>query len=92
MILSRVILKLPKLHNKHFSAHLSFKMSKRPTAPWQPPNNTNEVQLKLFNSLTRKKEVFIPQDGKKVGSRYHNTILNDYIKSKLFLMKMVVFY
>jgi len=41
-------------------------MSKRPTAPWQPPSNTNEVQLKLFNSLTRKKELFIPQDGKKV--------------------------
>ena len=69
MILSRLTLKLPKLHNNNFSAHLSFKMSKRPPAPWQPPNNTNEVQLKLFNSLTRRKELFVPQDGKKGDSR-----------------------
>ena len=83
MILSRVILKIPKLHHTNFSAHLSFKMSKRPTAPWQPPSNTNEVQLKLFNSLTRKKELFVPQDGKKGDSRYKNIIFDYKIRNFL---------
>ena len=71
MILStRVIFKTSKLHN-NFSAPLSFKMSKRAAAPWEPPKNSKVVELKLFNSLTRKKEVFVPQDGKKGRSRYN---------------------
>lgn len=86
MILSRVILKLAKIHNTNFSAHLSFKMSKRPTAPWQPPSNNNEVQLKLFNSLTRKKELFVPQDGKKGDSRHHNMIFDFRIRNFLELI------
>lgn len=30
---------------------------------WSPPEDT-APKLKLFNSLTRRKEVFVPQDGK----------------------------
>merc|ERR1719464_1109901 len=33
---------------------------------WEAPVNATEVQLELFNSLTRKKEVFVPQAGKRV--------------------------
>lgn len=38
---------------------------KRNQAPWKVPENTSkdENQLKLFNSLTRKPEIFVPNDG-----------------------------
>ena len=41
-------------------------MAKRSQPAWEPPKNTSEVKLELFNSLTRKKEVFVPQEGKRV--------------------------
>jgi len=41
-------------------------MAKRSQPAWEPPTNTSEVKLELFNSLTRKKEVFVPQEGKRV--------------------------
>ncbi|XP_073514287.1 cysteine--tRNA ligase, cytoplasmic-like isoform X2 [Phyllobates terribilis] len=31
-----------------------------------PPEATEQPQLRLYNSLTRNKEVFVPQNGKKV--------------------------
>lgn len=34
--------------------------------PWEAPNNNSDVKLELFNSLTRKKEAFVPQKGKRV--------------------------
>ena len=72
MSIAKVILNLrvQNLPNLHFSAPLSSTrviMSCKRTQPaWQPPENKTEVKLELFNSLTRKKEVFVPQDGKRV--------------------------
>ncbi|XP_025084999.1 cysteine--tRNA ligase, cytoplasmic-like [Pomacea canaliculata] len=40
--------------------------SKRMQPAWQPPKGDGTVTLKLYNSLTRKKEVFVPQHGKRV--------------------------
>ncbi|XP_062845826.1 cysteine--tRNA ligase, cytoplasmic isoform X1 [Trichomycterus rosablanca] len=39
---------------------------KRVQPPWSPPNGTELPKLKLYNSLTRSKEVFVPQHGNKV--------------------------
>ena len=41
-------------------------MAKRSQPAWEPPKNTSDTRLELFNSLTRKKEVFVPQQGKRV--------------------------
>ncbi|XP_072171919.1 cysteine--tRNA ligase, cytoplasmic-like [Diadema setosum] len=40
---------------------------KRAQPPWECPSPTKETQLYLFNSLTRQKEPFVPQDGKRVS-------------------------
>ncbi|CAG9859419.1 unnamed protein product [Phyllotreta striolata] len=42
-------------------------MSKRAQPPWSPPElSDNQPVLKLYNSLTRKKETFVPLSGKKI--------------------------
>lgn len=41
-------------------------MSKRVQPSWAPPKSGQGPVLKLFNSLTRQKEVFVPISGKKV--------------------------
>lgn len=41
-------------------------MAKRSQPNWEPPTNTETTQLRLYNSLTRKKEVFVPLDGKNI--------------------------
>ncbi|XP_035225960.1 cysteine--tRNA ligase, cytoplasmic-like, partial [Stegodyphus dumicola] len=33
---------------------------------WQPPEGSDKTRLKLYNSLTRQKEIFVPQFGNKV--------------------------
>jgi cysteinyl-tRNA synthetase len=44
-------------------------MSTKRTQPdWAPPNNENQAKLHLFNSLTRSKELFVPQNGNKVNN------------------------
>ena len=37
--------------------------AKRQQPDWSPPTGSGEVKLKLYNSLTRQKEVFVPQNG-----------------------------
>jgi hypothetical protein len=45
-------------------------MSTKRTQPdWTPPNNENQAKLHLFNSLTRSKELFVPQNGNKVNEK-----------------------
>uniref|UniRef100_A0A3B3UKZ2 cysteine--tRNA ligase n=1 Tax=Poecilia latipinna TaxID=48699 RepID=A0A3B3UKZ2_9TELE len=39
---------------------------KRVQPPWSPPAGTEVPQLRLYNSLTRTKEPFVPQKGNKV--------------------------
>lgn len=41
-------------------------MAKRQQPKWSPPQVQDDVKLRLYNSLTRQKEVFVPQNGKKV--------------------------
>lgn len=41
-------------------------MAKRSQPKWQPPEKSAGPVLKLFNSLTRQKEEFIPQNGRRV--------------------------
>ncbi|KAK5650865.1 hypothetical protein RI129_001894 [Pyrocoelia pectoralis] len=42
-------------------------MSKRVQPQWVPHSNSEVPVLKLYNSLTRQKEVFIPQSGRRVN-------------------------
>lgn len=41
-------------------------MAKRTQPKWEPPVRTAVPTLKLFNSLTRQKEEFVPQNGRRV--------------------------
>ncbi|XP_045153261.1 cysteine--tRNA ligase, cytoplasmic isoform X2 [Echinops telfairi] len=45
---------------------LQASKGRRGQPQWSPPTGTEPCQLRLYNSLTRSKEVFIPQDGRKV--------------------------
>lgn len=40
-------------------------MSKRSQPEWKPFGST-DIQLKVYNSLTRQKELFVPKNGKQV--------------------------
>ena len=41
-------------------------MAKRVQPAWSPPEVSKDPELLLYNSLTRKKETFVPQNGKRV--------------------------
>lgn len=47
---------------------MSAPASKRVQAAWQPPSGaaTERPQLRLYNSLTRRKELFVPLNGNQV--------------------------
>lgn len=42
-------------------------MAKRTQPKWEVPEQSNHRVLKLYNSLTRQKEVFVPKDGNHVN-------------------------
>ncbi|XP_077375380.1 cysteine--tRNA ligase, cytoplasmic isoform X1 [Festucalex cinctus] len=44
----------------------SSRKGKRVQPQWSPPSGTDVPQLRLYNSLTRAKELFVPQNGNKV--------------------------
>uniref|UniRef100_A0A4W2BRA7 Cysteine--tRNA ligase, cytoplasmic n=1 Tax=Bos indicus x Bos taurus TaxID=30522 RepID=A0A4W2BRA7_BOBOX len=39
---------------------------RRAQPTWSPPAGSEPCQLRLYNSLTRRKDVFVPQDGRRV--------------------------
>lgn len=41
-------------------------MAKRIQPSWTPPERKNNSVLRLYNSLTREKEIFIPQFGNRI--------------------------
>ena len=41
-------------------------MSRREQPQWTPPGGSAPPQLHLYNSLSRRKEVFVPQSGRRV--------------------------
>ncbi|XP_028589251.2 cysteine--tRNA ligase, cytoplasmic isoform X1 [Podarcis muralis] len=51
---------------KHDSCKLQTSKNKRTQPPWSPPQGTTLPKLCLYNSLTRNKDVFQPQDGNRV--------------------------
>ncbi|XP_015193710.2 cysteine--tRNA ligase, cytoplasmic isoform X1 [Lepisosteus oculatus] len=53
---------------RHVAALLrdSCTKGKRVQPPWTPPKGTEPPKLCLYNSLTRRKEEFVPQNGNKV--------------------------
>uniref|UniRef100_A0A669EH53 Cysteine--tRNA ligase, cytoplasmic n=1 Tax=Oreochromis niloticus TaxID=8128 RepID=A0A669EH53_ORENI len=44
----------------------AYLLLSRVQPPWSPPAGTDVPQLRLYNSLTRAKELFVPQKGNKV--------------------------
>ncbi|KFO96748.1 Cysteine--tRNA ligase, cytoplasmic, partial [Calypte anna] len=51
---------------KNEPCKLQTSKGKRVQPPWSPPEGTKHSGLCLYNSLTRNKEIFQPQNGKKV--------------------------
>ncbi|XP_074227594.1 cysteine--tRNA ligase, cytoplasmic isoform X1 [Camelus bactrianus] len=45
---------------------LQASKGRRAQPQWSPPARSEPCQLRLYNSLTRRKDVFVPQDGKRV--------------------------
>ncbi|XP_032494714.1 cysteine--tRNA ligase, cytoplasmic isoform X1 [Phocoena sinus] len=45
---------------------LQASRGRRTQPPWSPPAGSEPCQLRLYNSLTRRKDVFVPQDGRRV--------------------------
>lgn len=54
------------LYSSSPTGELQLNMTKREQPAWEVPKQAQRPQLRLYNSLTRRKETFVPLEGNNV--------------------------